>query len=59
MDISHRVELLRLLRDLNRSTGRTIVSVLHDLSLACRYSDHLVVVPDPVSGTPLIVPAGD
>ena len=34
----------RLLRTLNRDTGRTIVSVLHDLNLACRYSDHLVVM---------------
>lgn len=90
LDISHQVDLLRLLRSLNRSTGRTVVTVLHDLNLACRYSDHLVVmaagsvlaegapaevvtaelvekafglpcvvVPDPVAGTPLIVPAAD
>ncbi len=90
LDISHQVELLRLLRTLNRDTGRTIVTVLHDLNLACRYSDHLVVmasgrilaegppaevvtadvveeafglacvvVPDPVAGTPMVVPAGD
>ena len=90
LDISHQVDLLRLLRTLNRETGRTIVTVLHDLNLACRYSDHLVVmadgrilaegppaevvtaevvekafglpcvvVPDPVAGTPMVVPAGD
>ena len=90
LDINHQVELLRLLRDLNRRTGRTIVIVLHDLNLACRYADHIVamadghiiaegpptevvtaalvekvfglacvVVPDPVAGTPMIVPADD
>lgn len=32
LDISHQVDLLRLLRDLNRGTGRTIVTVLHDLN---------------------------
>src|SRR5690606_12934748 len=44
LDINHQVELLRLLRDLNRRTGRTIVLVLHDLNLACRYADHVVAM---------------
>ena len=30
--------------DLNRSAGTTIVMVLHDLGLAARYADHLVVM---------------
>jgi iron complex transport system ATP-binding protein len=89
LDISHQVELLDLLTDLNRESGKTVVLVLHDLNLACRYADHLIamkdgailaegaprdvidaavvtevfgldceVVPDPVSGTPMIVPRG-
>ena len=89
LDVTHQVEVLDLLTDLNRADGTTIVMVLHDLNLACRYADHLiamkaggivatgdpstvvtrdlvadvfdlpsVVVPDPVSGTPLIVPIG-
>lgn len=29
-----------------RGTGRTIVTVLDDLNLAARYSDHLVVMQD-------------
>ncbi|GIF46410.1 iron complex transport system ATP-binding protein [Asanoa ferruginea] len=88
LDINHQVELLRLLRTLNEDSGKTIVVVLHDLNLACRFSDHLIamsagrivaegdptsvvtarlveavfglsclVVPDPVAGTPMIVPA--
>ena len=89
LDINHQVELLDLLTDLNRSHGKTIAIVLHDLNLACRYADHIIamkkgqivcqgsprdvidaevvtdvfgltcaVVPDPVSGTPMIVPRG-
>lgn len=89
LDVSHQVEVLDLLTDLNRERGTTIVMVLHDLNLAARYADHLVavangrvhsagapdqvltaemvhevfgmrsqVVPDPVSGRPLVVPIG-
>ncbi|RVX43836.1 iron complex transport system ATP-binding protein [Nonomuraea polychroma] len=88
LDINHQVELLRLLRKLNAESGKTIVVVLHDLNLACRFSDHViamaegaivaegaptevvtaelvekvfglacVVVPDPVAGTPMVVPS--
>ncbi|WEH39510.1 ABC transporter ATP-binding protein [Streptomyces sp. AM 2-1-1] len=89
LDISHQLDVLDLLTDLNRERGVTLVAVLHDLNLACRYADHLVamkdgrivaegrpagivtaelvtevfgmrcsVVPDPASGTPMIVPIG-
>lgn len=87
LDISHQVEVLDLVRQLNRERGRTVVAVLHDLNQAARYADHLVamkagrivargrpshivtvdlvrdvfglesvVVPDPVTGSPLVVP---
>ncbi|CAM5440677.1 ABC transporter ATP-binding protein [Streptomyces abikoensis] len=87
LDISHQVEVLDLVRRLNRERGRTVVAVLHDLNQAARYADHLVamkagrivaqgrpadivtadlvrevfglhsvVVPDPVTGSPLVVP---
>ena len=89
LDVSHQIDVLDLLTDLNRSRGTTIVMVLHDLNLAARYADHLValaggrlhaagepaevltadavrtvfgleshVVPDPVSGRPLVLPLG-
>ncbi|WP_114854627.1 ABC transporter ATP-binding protein [Brachybacterium sp. YJGR34] len=44
LDVSHQVEVLDLLTDLNRSRGITIVMVLHDLNLAARYSDQLVMI---------------
>lgn len=44
LDIAHQIEVLDLLRSLNRQQGRTIVLVLHDLNQACRYSDHLVAI---------------
>jgi iron complex transport system ATP-binding protein len=87
LDVAHQIELLDLLADLNRRQGTTIVMVLHDLNLAARYADHLVVmgegrlltegrprdvltveamraafglqsvvVDDPVTGDPMVVP---
>jgi iron complex transport system ATP-binding protein len=87
LDLAHQVEVLDLLADLNEHEGRTIVLVLHDLNLACRYADHLIamksgrivaegspeqvitaeivaevfgldcqVIPDPLCGTPLVLP---
>jgi iron complex transport system ATP-binding protein len=89
LDIAHQVDVLELLAELNEERGTTVVMVLHELNLAARYADHLVVmaegrvlregapadvldvdcvreafglvaqvVPDPVTGSPLVVPAG-
>jgi iron complex transport system ATP-binding protein len=44
LDVTHQVELLDLLADLNRQRGTTVVMVLHDLNLAARYADHLVAM---------------
>jgi iron complex transport system ATP-binding protein len=44
LDVSHQIEVLDLLTDLNSTRGTTIVMVLHDLNLAARYSDHLVAL---------------
>ena len=46
LDIAHSVEVLRLVKELNRTQGATIVMVLHDLNLAIRSSDHLIVMKD-------------
>ncbi|WP_307852548.1 ABC transporter ATP-binding protein [Glaciihabitans sp. dw_435] len=90
LDLSHQLDVLRLVRQIKRDTNATVVMVLHDLSLAARYSDRIVVlhegsivadgapaevltpeilhrafslrarvIPDPITGTPLIVPEAD
>ena len=44
LDISHQIDVLDLLTDLNRDRGTTVAMVLHDLNLAARYADHLVAM---------------
>jgi iron complex transport system ATP-binding protein len=44
LDLAHQVEVLDVLYKLNRQGGRTIVMVLHDLNMACRYSHHLIAL---------------
>ncbi|BDV30851.1 ABC transporter ATP-binding protein [Microbacterium terricola] len=89
LDVTHQVEVLDLLTDLNRASGTTIVMVLHDVNLAARYADHIfalrggrliasgapgevltrelirevyeldsLVIADPVSGAPMVLPRG-
>ncbi|MEU3885314.1 ABC transporter ATP-binding protein [Streptomyces sp. NPDC029041] len=43
LDLAHALDVLDLVDDLHES-GCTVVMVLHDLNLAARYSDHLVVM---------------
>jgi len=44
LDISHQIDLLELLSDLNRTQGFTLAAVLHDLNQACRYATHLIAL---------------
>jgi iron complex transport system ATP-binding protein len=44
LDISHQIDVLDLLLDLNAARGTTVVMVLHDLNLASRYADHLIAM---------------
>ncbi len=46
LDLKHQIEVLNLVRSLNRDQGRTVVVVLHDLNLACRYADNIVAMRD-------------
>ncbi|MFT4124034.1 MAG: ABC transporter ATP-binding protein [Microbacteriaceae bacterium] len=46
LDLAHQLEVLRIVRRINRERGATIVMVLHDLGLAARHSDRLVAVAD-------------
>lgn len=46
LDISHQIDLLELLSELNREQGYTLAAVLHDLNQACRYATHLIALRD-------------
>ncbi|QHO90087.1 cobalamin/Fe3+-siderophore ABC transporter ATP-binding protein [Actinomyces sp. 432] len=55
LDLTHQVEVLDLLTDLNRERGTTIVMVLHDINLAARYADHVIAMREGrvvAAGTP-------
>jgi iron complex transport system ATP-binding protein len=44
LDLAHQIEVLELVQRLNQELGRTVVMVLHDISLAARYSDRIVAM---------------
>jgi iron complex transport system ATP-binding protein len=44
LDVAHQIDVLDLLVNLNQQEGRTIVAVLHDLNLSCRYAEHLIAM---------------
>lgn len=44
LDLAHQLDVLELVRTLNRDKDRTVVMVLHDINQACRYADHLVAM---------------
>lgn len=46
LDPAAQIALLDIVRSLNRELGRAVVMVLHDLNLAARYADHLIVMQD-------------
>lgn len=46
LDLSHQLEVLELLYQLNRDQKRTIVMVIHDLNHAARFAHHMVAMKD-------------
>ncbi|ALG08513.1 ABC transporter ATP-binding protein [Kibdelosporangium phytohabitans] len=51
LDVRHQLEVLELVRRLQRERGLTVVTVLHDLSQAARYADRIVALRDGVVHT--------
>lgn len=45
LDITYQLELLKLLTELKHE-GKTVITVIHDLSMALHYSDKIVVMKD-------------
>lgn len=46
LDIHHQVQVLRLIRDLAREIGLTVIWVLHDLNQAAAFSDEMILMKD-------------
>lgn len=46
LDLGYQLELLELLRRLNRTLGLTVLMVLHDVDLAARYADLIYAMRD-------------
>ncbi len=44
LDLAHQIDILNLLKKLNVQHHRNIIMVLHDINLACRYADELLVL---------------
>ncbi len=44
LDLRYQLQLLELLKQLNQQQGLSIITVLHDVNLAMRYSDRLALV---------------
>lgn len=44
LDLAQQIDMLKLLQQRVLDTGMTVISVLHDLNLAARFSDHLVLL---------------
>jgi iron complex transport system ATP-binding protein len=44
LDIHHQLEALAIIFDLSRSTGMTVIMAVHDLSIAARYADSLMML---------------
>ncbi|WP_226482900.1 ATP-binding cassette domain-containing protein [Natrinema amylolyticum] len=61
LDVNHQVETLELVRELVNG-GRTVIAAIHDLDLAARYCDRLVMLADGAvsrDGPPSAVLTGD
>lgn len=44
LDLNYQIEIMQLLARLRRQYGITIIMVLHDLNLASRYCDYLILI---------------
>lgn len=41
LDVAYQVEILNIIKNLNKTKGTTIAMVLHDINLSARYADHI------------------
>lgn len=46
LDVGHAIEVLEVIDDLRRAEGLTVVTAVHDLTMAGRFADRLVLLAD-------------
>ena len=46
LDVAHQLEVMAIVRRLNHDLGKTVVLTIHDLNLAARFADHLILLRD-------------
>ena len=46
LDIKHQLEVMKIISDINKKYGMTIIMVLHDLNQARMFTDDLIVIKD-------------
>jgi iron complex transport system ATP-binding protein len=46
LDVNHQLEVLDLVQDLAKSEGLTVIMVSHDLDLAARYCDRVIMLSE-------------
>jgi len=46
LDLGHQLQVLELVEELRRTDGITVVSAMHDLTLAARFSDRIALLVD-------------
>jgi len=44
LDISHQIQVLNLVQELNAQMGLTVLMIIHDLNLASEYCDYLLLL---------------
>jgi iron complex transport system ATP-binding protein len=44
LDLRHTLEVMALIREMNLKKGLTVLAVLHDINMAARYSDRLILI---------------
>lgn len=44
LDIHHTLEIMQLVKELNQTEGLTVFAVLHDINMAARFSDRIVLM---------------
>lgn len=46
LDINHQIEVLELIKELNRDSALTVLATMHDLNLAALYFDRLILLDE-------------